>query len=64
MSEPKFYTVKEFAEILKVKESIIAMWIYENILKCIDIGDIVRIPESELERLLNGLENGLESKNQ
>lgn len=57
MSEPKFYTVKEFAEILKVNEVLIHEWSMEGILKCIKIGGIIRIPESELERLLNGLKS-------
>lgn len=64
MSEPKFYTIKEFAKILKIDETIIQAWTKEGILKCIYVGDgITRIHKSELERLLNGLENGLESKN-
>ena len=59
MSESKFYTIKEFAEILKVNEYTIWHWIKEDILDHIwrdGIGDVV-IPESELERLVNGLES-------
>lgn len=63
MSKPKFYTVKEFADILKVSEYQICKFIEENILKCISIDNITMIPESELERLVIGLENGLRSKN-
>ena len=53
----KSYTVKEFAEILTVSEYHICKWIKDSVLKYISIDNITRIPESELERLVNGLES-------
>ncbi|EGD51739.1 DNA binding domain protein, excisionase family [Thermoanaerobacter ethanolicus JW 200] len=48
----KFYTVKEVAELLKVNIHTVYRWVREGRLPAIKIGDLVRIPESELNKFL------------
>lgn len=44
-------TIKEFAEIMKIKPRTAYKWIYEGKIKIVKIGRTIRIPEEEIERL-------------
>jgi len=50
----KYVTVKEFARITSFAEITIRQWIQHGKLESIKIGGSRRIPESELERILEG----------
>jgi excisionase family DNA binding protein len=50
----KLYTVKEVANILRITEGTVRNWIRLGDIQAIKIsGILIRIPEEELERLLN-----------
>lgn len=49
-----YYTPQEIAEKLKLNTHTIYKWIREGKLNAIKVGDLWRIPESELNRLLGG----------
>lgn len=49
-----YYTPKEISEKLKLNISTVYKWIREGRLKAVKLGDVWRIPESELNRLLRG----------
>ncbi|MGB6719048.1 MAG: helix-turn-helix domain-containing protein [Candidatus Acidiferrales bacterium] len=52
---PKFYTVKEFAALLRVQKNSVYRWIRRGDIKAITIRyGLVRIPASELDRLMGG----------
>ena len=48
----KQLTAKEFAEWLRVSRWTIYGWIAEGRIRSVKIGRLVRIPESELERII------------
>jgi len=58
----KFYTPEEIANNLKVSRKTVYNWIQEGRLKAVKIGHFWRIPESELNRLLGGGQDGKEEK--
>jgi excisionase family DNA binding protein len=53
-----YYTPKEVSEKLKLNIRTVYKWIREEKLKAVKLGDVWRIPESEINRLLNS--GGLE----
>lgn len=53
-----YYTPKEVSEKLKLNIRTVYKWIREEKLKAVKLGDVWRIPESEIKRLLNS--GGLE----
>ena len=50
----RYYTPKEVSETLKLNIRTIYKWIREGHLKAVKLGDVWRISESELNRLLSG----------
>ncbi len=48
-----YYTPKEVSEKLKLNVRTVYKWIREEKLKAVKLGDVWRISESELNRLLN-----------
>ncbi len=48
-----YYTPKEIAEKLKLNIGTVYKWVREGRLKAVKLGDVWRISESELNRLLN-----------
>ena len=48
----QFYTQQELAELLKVSTRTIQNWIKDGQIKAIRIGRTVRIPASEIDRLV------------
>jgi|LFRM01.1.fsa_nt_gb excisionase family DNA binding protein len=51
-----YYTPKEVSEKLKLNVRTVYKWIREEKLKAVKLGDVWRISESELNRLLKGNE--------
>ena len=51
-----YYTPKEVSEKLKLNIRTVYKWIREEKLMAVKLGDVWRIPESELNRLLKGNE--------
>lgn len=51
-----YYTPKEVSEKLKLNTRTVYKWIREEKLKAVKLGDVWRISESELNRLLKGNE--------
>lgn len=51
-----YYTPKEVSEKLKLNARTVYKWIREEKLKAVKLGDVWRISESELNRLLKGNE--------
>ena len=49
-----YYTPKEIAEKLKLNIGTIYKWIREDRVRAVKLGDVWRISESELNRLLKG----------
>lgn len=49
-----YYTPKEVSEKLKLNIRTVYKWIREEKLKAVKLGDVWRISESELNRLLSG----------
>lgn len=49
-----YYTPQEVADKLKLNVRTLYKWIRENKLKAVKIGDVWRISETELNRLLQG----------
>ncbi len=50
----EFYTPEQLAELLQVSKPAIYKWAQEGRIKAVRIGRTVRIPASEVERLLRG----------
>lgn len=48
-----YYTPQEVAEKLKLNIRTVYKWIKEGRIKAVKIGDLWRIPESEINRILN-----------
>ena len=48
----KVYTSQEVADLLRVCEMTIRRYVKEGIIKKLPIGGAIRIPESELDRML------------
>jgi excisionase family DNA binding protein len=48
----KYYRVKEAAELFSVSEKTIRRWISDRFIKAVRIGGSVRIPISEMERVI------------
>jgi acetyl-CoA synthetase len=55
-SMENYYTPKEVSEKLKLNVRTVYKWIREEKLKAVKLGDVWRISESELNRLLKGNE--------
>jgi excisionase family DNA binding protein len=47
----KYYTVKEVAEILRVKPICVYSWIRRGILECVRINTTIRVTEDQLNSL-------------
>jgi excisionase family DNA binding protein len=56
LSLPVLYTPKQVADLWKVSRRTIYAWIKSGQLKAVKLGDTVRIPESELAKLLVPIE--------
>jgi excisionase family DNA binding protein len=52
--EDEFYTVPEFADILKADERSVWRWIADKKIKAVKVGGATRIPRSELDRIKKG----------
>jgi len=52
ISENRFLTPKEFAERLSISRWTVYAWLQEGRIKSTKIGRLVRIPESEVERIV------------
>jgi excisionase family DNA binding protein len=53
MSEnPRLLTIPEFAAALRIKPSCVRRWFSESRVTRVHIGRLVRIPESEIERIV------------
>jgi excisionase family DNA binding protein len=50
----EFYTVPEFADILKVRPRSVWRWIADKKIKAVKVGGATRIPRSELDRIKRG----------
>ena len=50
----RYYTVKEVAQMFRVKEPTIYYWIKKGKIKAIKIGKKWLIPEEEIFKLING----------
>jgi excisionase family DNA binding protein len=50
----EFYTPEQLAELLQVSKPAIYKWAQEGRIKAVRIGRTVRIPATEVERLLRG----------
>lgn len=48
------YTVKQAAEILTLAEVTIRLWITQGKIKPVRLGRAIRIPRSEIDRLMKG----------
>ncbi len=46
-------TIPEFAKPLKVKNSCVRRWILERKISIVHVGRLVRIPKSELQRIIS-----------
>ncbi|TDA65812.1 MAG: DNA-binding protein [Clostridia bacterium] len=53
-----YYTPQEIADKLKLNVRTLYKWIREGRLHAIKLGDVWRIPETELRRLLGGEQDG------
>ena len=51
----QLYTVKEVANILAISVYTIRAWIQRKKIKVVRMGKSVRIPQSELERIIKGV---------
>jgi len=54
MTNKTLLTVPEFAEILRIKPSCTRRWILEHKLTTVHVGRLVRIPASEVQRIIEG----------
>lgn len=52
LSEEKFYTLKEVAEMLKVSVAAVRMWVYRGKLPAVKAGTLRRVRESDLVEFL------------
>jgi excisionase family DNA binding protein len=50
-NKPEFYTVREFAELLKMAEKTVRANINAGVIKAVKIGKCHRIPVEEVDRL-------------
>lgn len=50
-NRPEFYTVREFAELLKLTEKAIRANIRAGTIRAVKIGKVHRIPSTEIDRL-------------
>lgn len=48
----KFYTSKETQEILRISKTTFHKWKNEGAFKCFKRGDVVLVPEEEIQRLI------------
>jgi len=55
MELDKLYKVCEVAEILNVSQVVIYKWIKNGLVKCIRIGGVIRIKESEIKRVMENV---------
>jgi acetyl-CoA synthetase len=59
--EDRFLTPKQFADRLSISRWTVYAWISEGKIKSVKIGRLVRIPESEVERIVQeGLQEVLD----
>lgn len=52
-SEPVLLSVEEFSATLNITVSCVRRWILERRIATVKLGRLVRIPQTELERLVN-----------
>lgn len=48
----KFYTIKEFLQIFRISRHTFYKWKDKGIIKPIKVGGSIRIPESEINRIM------------
>ena len=58
----EFYTPEQLAELLQVSKPAIYKWAQEGRIKAVRIGRTVRIPATEVERLLRGSDQTAEEQ--
>ena len=58
----EFYTPEQLAELLQVSKPAIYKWAHEGRIKAVRIGRTVRIPATEVERLLQGSDKPAEEQ--
>jgi excisionase family DNA binding protein len=51
MTTAQFYTVKEYAEVMKVHENTVYAWIENKIISAIKIGGLWRIPVDAIPKV-------------
>lgn len=52
MPEHQLLTVPEFAERIRIKPSCVRRWILERKLASVRVGRLVRVPASEVDRII------------
>jgi len=57
-----YYTPQEVADKLKLNVRTLYKWIRENKLKAVKLGDVWRISETELSRILRGEESSTDAQ--
>ena len=63
MNDRGLLTIPEFANALRVKPSCVRRWISESKITSVHVGRLVRIPTSEVERIISiGTRPALRSK--
>lgn len=50
----KMYSVKEITQLLSVHDRTVRMWVADGKVKSVKINGVLRIPESEVKRLIDG----------
>lgn len=53
MSEEKYYTIEQIAEMLQVVYMTVYRWIQDGKLECVKAGKQYRIKQSQLDKFLN-----------
>lgn len=49
----KMYTIKEVSDMFGVHYNTVRNWIRSGEIKCVKIAETIRIPDSEINRLMN-----------
>jgi len=62
MNTENYYTPKEISDKLKLNVRTVYKWIREGRVNAIKLGDVWRISESELNRILGGERDGQKEK--
>jgi len=51
--DTQFYTIAEFAKVLKISIPTVKRWIKSGKIKVLRVGRVVRIPKEEIDRLMS-----------